>query len=486
MTPERSVGPSSQNFDPFISMTDLVEQIRTGEVSPVDVVETYLSRIEARDEAVNAYVTVIEQRARKAAQEAERAVKTDEELGPLHGVPIALKDIRYLKEGVPHSFGSKLIGDLGYAAERTTTDVQRLEDAGAIVLGKTNVPEFGHKGATDNEYVGATATPFDLDYNAGGSSGGSAAAVAAGMTSVATGSDSGGSIRVPAAACGVFAHKPSFGLVPVDSRPNAFGLKPLHSVQGPLTRTVEDAALLMEVLVGQHPSDPSSIPHPGIDFRGAVERSVNDLRVGYSPDLDVFPVEDEIEAVVSDAVGALADAGATVEEVTFDHGYSINELVDVIETTLSTSFVGLNETLKQSFGLDLQDYPDQVSESLLDLLEIGDSKTVHDVAATGIPRTELFDAVQTLLADYDLLVTPTLATRGLELHTDRGTDWELALTWPFNWTGHPVASVPAGLTDDGLPVGMQIVGQRYADADVFAASAAVERERPWIDTYPRM
>ncbi|WP_227380188.1 amidase [Haladaptatus halobius] len=485
MTEEPTDRSGNQDVDPFISLTDLAVRIRKGTVSPVDVVDSYLSRIETHDKAINAYVTVIEHQARKAAEEADRAVEADEDLGPLHGVPIALKDLRYFKEGVPHSFGSKLIGDLSYVAERTTVDVQRLEDAGAIVLGKTNVPEFGHKGATDNEYVGATATPFDLEYNAGGSSGGSAAAVAAGMASVATGSDSAGSIRVPAAMCGVFGHKPSFGLIPVDSRPTAFGLKTHHSVQGPLTRTVEDAALLMEMLVGQHPNDPSSIPDPGIDFRGAVERSVDDLRVGYSPDLDVFPVEAEIETIVSDAATALADAGATVEPVTIDHGYSMDELANMIETTLSVEFVGLAETLARSFGLDIRENPDQISESLLDLLERGDRKTINDVAATGIPRTELFDAIQGLLAEYDLLVTPTLATQGMELHTDRGTDWELGLTWPFNWTGHPAASVPAGLTDDGLPVGMQIVGRRYADDDVFAASAAVERERPWINTYPR-
>lgn len=486
MTEEPTDVSSNQNIDPFVSMTELAARIREDEVSPIDVIDTYLDRIETHDDAINAYVTVTEHYAREAAQEAECAIEADEEVGPLHGVPIALKDLRYFKEGVPHSFGSTLIGDLGYVAERTTADVQRLEDAGAIILGKTNVPEFGHKGATDNEYVGATATPFDRKYNAGGSSGGSAAAVAAGMTAVATGSDSAGSIRVPAAACGVFGHKPSFGLIPVDSRPAAFGLKTHHSVQGPLTRTVEDAALLMEVLVGQHPNDPASIPDPGIDFRGAVERPVDDLRVGYSPDLDVFPVEAEIEAVVSNAVTALADAGATVEPVTIDHGYSMDELAAMIETTLSAEFVGLAETLAQSFGLDIREHPGQVSDSLLDLLEKGDRKTLSDVAATGIPRTELFDAIQGILAEYDLLVTPTLATRGMELHTDRGTDWELGLTWPFNWTGHPAASVPAGLTDDGLPVGMQVVGRRYADDDVFAASAAVERERPWINTYPQV
>lgn len=468
--------------DPFISATELVDRIHSGDITPTDAVEAYLDRIQDRDDEVNAYVTVIEEEARNAAQHAEQAIADGADIGSLHGVPIALKDLRDLKEGVRHSFGSKLIGNLGYEAERTSAAVERLEDAGAIVLGKTNTPEFGHKGVTQNEYVGATASPINTDYNAGGSSGGSAAAVAAGMAAVATGSDSGGSIRIPAAACGVFGHKPSFGLIPLDARPNAFGLKTHHSVQGPLARSVDDAALLLDVMAGQHPRDPSSVP-VDIDFRSAVTQPIDELRVGYSPDLGVFPVEDDVETVVSTAVDDLANAGATVEPTTIEHGRSLAELSAAIETTFSASVVGAAETLREAFDLDLRDYPEDVSDSLLELLAIGDEKTVADLAATGITRTEMFDAVQDSFEEYDLLVTPTLATSGMELHTDRGLDWELALTWPFNWTGHPAASVPAGKTDDGLPVGMQIVGRQYEDDSVLAASAAFERERPWHDMY---
>jgi len=475
---------SSDNVDPFAPMTDLVAGIREGEVSPTDVVETYVDRIEARDGEINAYVTVTGDLAYDTAEEAERALEAGEDPGRLAGVPIALKDLRQLKEGVSHSFGSKLIGEMGYVAPRTSADVERLENAGAGVLGKTNVPEFGHEGVTDNLYVGATATPFDTEMNAGGSSGGSGAAVAAGMAPAAIGSDSGGSIRIPAAGCGVFGLKPSFGLIPVDARPNAFGTATHHTVQGPLTRTVEDAAVLMDVLAGQHPADPASVPVE-VDFLGALDRPAGDLRVAYSPDLGVFPVEDEVRAVVEDAVEDLRAAGAEVETVAVEHGSTMDELAAAIETTFSTSVVGAAEVLREAFGVDLREYPDQVSDSLLELLAVGDETSVAEVAATGIPRTELFDAVQDVLGTYDLLATPTLSTAGMELHSDRGTEWELALTWPFNWTGHPAASVPAGLTDDGLPVGLQLVGRRYEDDAVLAGSAALERERPWMDAYPR-
>ncbi len=469
--------------DPYLSTAKLARRIRERKLSPVETTETYLERIDERDEAINAYVTVTGDSAREAAAAAERSVEAGERLGPLHGVPVALKDLRDLVEGVRHTFGSKLVADAGYTAERTSAVVSRLQEAGAVVLGKTNVPEFGHKGMTDNELVGATASPLAPEYNAGGSSGGSAAAVAAGMASAATGSDAGGSIRIPAAACGVFGHKPSYGLVPIDGRPNAFGLETHHSVMGPLARTVEDAALMLEVTAGQHPDAPASVPVE-IDFRDAVDQPVEDLRVGYTPDLGVFPVEEDVRAVAREAVGALADAGAAVEEVTVDHGLSMDEMADAIETTFSTALVGTAETLKQSFGIDLRDYPDQVSDSLLELLAIGDERSVADVAGTGVLRTTLYDAVQASLAKYDLLATPTLATSGMGLHADTGTDWELALTWPFNWTGHPASSVPAGLTDRGLPVGLQLVGHRYADDTVLAASAALERERPWDGHYP--
>lgn len=469
-------------FDPFMPMTELADSIRTGEITPTDAVEQYLDEIATRDEEINAYVTVTEELAREQAEKAEQTLKNDEEVGPLHGVPIALKDLRDMKEGVEHSFGSALVGNLGFTAPRTTAAVERLEDAGAIILGKTNVPEFGHKGVTDNEYVGATASPLDTDANAGGSSGGSAAAVAAGMASVATGSDAGGSIRIPAAACGIFGHKPSFGLIPINSRPNAFGLKTHHSVQGPLARTVEDAATMLEVTAGYHPRDPSSVP-VDIDFIGALEESVEDLTVGYSPDLDVFPVEDGVEATVSDALEDLEAAGATVEPVELDHGLALEELLDDITTTFSTNFVGLVEVLKAELGVDLREHEETISDSLLELIEIGDEKSVGDVAATGLTRTSLFDAVQDTFEEYDLLATPTVGTSRMALHTERGLDWELALTWPFNWTGHPAASVPAGETDDGGIAAVQLVGLPYQDETVLTASAALERERPWEHLY---
>ena len=466
---------STSGFDPLGPATELVERMHTGELSPVEVTETYLDRIDRLDGEINAFITVMDETARATAD----SVDVDGDR-PLAGLPVALKDLRDMKEGVRHTFGSQLFAEV--PAPRTTVGVERLENAGAVLLGKTNVPEFGHKGATDNELIGPTASPLAPHKNAGGSSGGSAAAVAAGMAAAATGSDSGGSIRIPAAACGIYGLKPSFGLIPIDSRPNAFGLKTHHSVAGPLTRYVEDAALLMEVLAGPHPADPSSVP-VDIDFRSAVERPIHDLHIGYSPALEVFPVDPAVTEVVEEALGAFEAADATVDTVSVDHGLSIEALSQAIETTFATSVAGVAEVVRAAFGVDLNDHRDQLSDSLVELLEVADGKTLADVAASGIPRTQVYDAIEDVLADYDLLLTPTLSATGLDLRTDRGTDWPLALTWPFNWSGHPAASVPAGVTDEGHPVGLQIVGRQYADDTVLAASAAFERERPWHEAY---
>ena len=459
-----------------LSATQLATEIRTRAVSPPEVVDVYLDRIAAEDDDLNAYITVIEESARGAAREAEAALERGEEVGPLHGVPIALKDLRTMKAGVRHTFGSQLFAD--FEADRTSVVVDRLESAGAIVLGKTNTPEFGHKGVTQNDLVGATASPVDRSRNAGGSSGGSAAAVGAGLAALATGSDAGGSIRIPAACCGVFGMKPSFGIVPLDARPNAFGQKRHHTALGPLARTVEDAALMFEVMAGPHPTDPGSVP-VDIDFRGAVDQSIDGVAIAYAPDLDVFVVDPTVQTVVEDALGGFKTAGATVDEVTVDHGLSMAELSEAVSATFTAAMAETTAVLEEHAGVDLTAHPDEVSDSLLAMIAQGRECGTDDFARSGIVRTELFDAIQSVFESHDLLVTPTLARPGFGRHEGLGVDdWDAVLTWPFNVTGHPAASVPVGRTEAGQPVGLQVVGRRYADDTVLAASAALERERP--------
>jgi len=244
----------------FTSLTEIARRIDSGDASPVEVVDAYLERIDRRNETLRAYSTVIGEEARAEARAAENAIERGEETGPLHGVPIAIKDLFAFKKGVRHTFGSTVFED--FVPDRTSPVVERLENAGAIVLRKTNTPEFGNRPTTDNTLVGTTRTPFDIDRTAGGSSGGSAAAVADGLAAAAQGSDAGGSVRIPAACCGVYGFKPTFGRVPNGNPANAFAEHTPFIQHGPLTRTVGDAALLLDVMAGPHPLIRSRIRNP--------------------------------------------------------------------------------------------------------------------------------------------------------------------------------------------------------------------------------
>ena len=477
----------------FMPATELAGRIRARDVSPVEAVQAFFERIEACDVGLNAYTTLLHDEAQTKARDAERRSKSGHELGPLHGVPVAIKDLEP-KAGVRNTWGSKALAD--YVASEDSVHVQRLEEAGAIVLGTTNVPEFGHKGCTDNYLFGPTSSPFARGHNAGGSSGGSAAAVGAALCALAQGSDGGGSIRIPASLSGVYGIKPSRGRVPFAPRPDAFGpQKPFVQV-GPLTRTVEDAALMLTVIAGPHERDPTCIPGE-VDWLSAARGSIAGLRVAYSPDLGVFPVDGRVSSVVGDAVHAFEAAGADVDTPAFTLGRPHSELIGAWIRWSSVFYAAMISTFEEQEGIDLVASRDDVTPSFLTYVDLAPSVTGVAYRLDDIIRTEVFDAFQDLFEDYDLLVTPTVAapppansaTRGHTLGpTEIGGEaiepmigW--CMTYPMNFSGHPAASVPAGFTEDGLPIGLQIVGRQFRDDMVLAASAAFERARPWHDAY---
>lgn len=352
----------------------------------------------------------------------------------------------------------------------------------------TNTPEMGHKGITDNELLGPTANPLDTDLNAGGSSGGSAAAVAAGMAPVAMGSDAGGSIRIPAACCGVFGMKPTSGLVPMDARPNAYPLKQHKEVKGPLTRTVSDAARTMDVITESSRLDPNDAP-TDMDFWNSISKSIEGMKIAYSPDLDVFEVEDSIISAVEQSLEEFQESGATVEEVSIRHGFKLGELTEALTTTWSVDILNAIEGIKTVQDDKKRKYEPE-SESLDELVKIGKKKEIEDVAAADIVRTEVFDAVQSIFEEYDLLVTPTIGTKppNLRMNTEDNLEWlaECTLAWPFNWTDNPGASVPITTPGRELPTAIQIVGPRYGDENVITASAVFERKKPWQAIYNRL
>lgn len=475
----------------YAPATELASKIRRGEISPVELVDTYLDRIEDRNERLNAYVTLLDENARERAHKAEREIQTGNLWGPLHGIPIAIKDLFAFKKGVRNTFGSQLF--LDFVPEEDAILVERLEQAGAIVLGKTNTPEFGHKGTTDNLVFGSTGTPFAPDKTAGGSSGGSAAAVADGLAALGQGSDAGGSVRIPGSACGVYAFHPSFGRVPVKFRPDAFAAHTPFIQSGVITRTVEDAAVMFDVIAGHHPRDPFSIPDEGADYVAATKKPIDNFDIAYSPNLDVFPIDERVKRVVEDAIGTFDAMGTNIEEANPTFNHSREEMLASWKTGFQTLFAAIAENFKEGFDIDLLSQRDNVTPAVIETIEAGQDISAVEYKRADVVRTSVFDAVQDTFAEYDLLLTPTLAIPPFDKEDHGPTEingekidplYGWFLTWPFNMTGHPAASIPAGFTDEGLPIGLQIVGQHHAEETIFAASAAFERAKPWYDAYP--
>jgi amidase len=478
----------------YMSASELALRIRRRDLSPVEVIDAFLVRIEARNPSITAFVHLGFEDARKDAKAAEQALMSGAGLGPLHGVPVAIKDLFDFKPGWVSTFG-------GVRALKNNVVnfycafAERIEKAGAILVGKTNSPVMGFRGTCDNYLFGPSRNPFNLAKNTGGSSGGSAGAVADGLLPLAEGTDGGGSIRIPASWCGVYGYKQSFGRVPFVARPNAFAADAPFLFEGPITRTVEDAALALTALAGYDPRDPYSLDEQ-VDFTTATRRSIRGWKIAYSPDFDVFPMDRRVTDVVGQAVRAFEEAGAQVEEVKVGIKRPPKELSDLWCRLIMPLNVQTFEILKRD-GLDLlKDHRDDFPPQYLRWIDVGYRMSALDFFEDQETRSEIYDAIQGVLNRYDLLITPTLACLPVDNANDGNTmgpttingeevdpliGW--CLTYFINFSGHPAASIPAGLSDDQLPVGMQIIGRRYADADVLAASAVFERLRPWQDTY---
>ena len=471
----------------WTSATELAKLIRRGSLSPVELVDALLDRIERVNPAVNAYCTVTPDQARAAAKEAEAAARSGDDLGLLHGVPYSLKDLTPTR-GIRTTMGSKIF-------EHNVPDhdgllVQRMRAAGAILLGKTNTPEFGCKPLTDNRVFGATRNPWALDRSPGGSSGGAAAAVAAGLGPLAQGSDLAASIRQPAAWSGVVGFKPSQGRVP--RVPNASGWSGL-SVDGPIARTVADAALMFAAIAGPDARDPLSLPSTGEEWESIVDEGdlssptgspLRDLRVAWTPDLGgAAPVDPAVAAICAEAARAFETLDCRLEEDAPQVGQ------------IAESFLLLNAGLRQaSLGKYLEEWRDQMDPILVGRLEVAGDASAVDVARAEVERTAYHQRLCAFFDRYDLLLLPTTATPPLKLDVqfpievggrplDKPFDMLLP-TYAFNFSNFPAISVPAGWTDDGLPIGLQIVGGWQKDALVLRAAAAFEQARPWADRRP--
>jgi amidase len=463
----------------FTPATELAGLYRARKVSPLEVMQAVLARIDAVNPRVNAYVTLARASALRAARQATLRIRRGATLPPLHGVPVSIKDLTPTK-GVRTTWGSKIF-ERHVPAEDAVV-VERLKAAGAIIVGKTNTPEFGAGGNTFNAVFGATRNPWNLALTCGGSSGGAAVALASGMGPLAEGSDLGGSLRTPAAFCGVVGFRTTPGLVPLYPRDRAWDSL---SVTGPMARTVADTALMLSVMAGPDDRAPLSYEVDTRAFRAAVRRpSVRGWRVAWTPDLGgLIPVDPEVARVAEQATRVLRALGTRVRRAS----PSFAELDEIVLGTRGLSMVAMHAD-------KLPRWRDQMQKGLVWNIEQGLALTPGAIGRAEQLRSVLWHRVRRFMEDYELFVLPTVAVKPFPVEQpyptlagdrrlDNYTQW-FSLTYAISVLGLPAISVPAGFTRDGLPVGIQIVGRRRQEAAVLAAAAAFERAAPWADRIP--
>ncbi|MFZ4213579.1 amidase [Pantoea endophytica] len=464
--------------------TTLSALIRSGDVSAQEVTQAAINRMEQREPQIQAFCTATPQLAlqQAAAVDAKRA--RGETLGALAGVPLAVKDL-ICTAGVKTTSGSHAYAD--FVPEEDDITVERLLAADAVLLGKTTAPEFGYSGVGHNPLFPSPRNPWDLSKTPGGSSAGSGAALAARLCSIALGSDGGGSVRIPAAHCGVFGLKASMGRVPLwpgcrDERyPGVSSWESLEHI-GPMTRSVRDSALMMSVMSGPDMRDRHSIPCNDVDWLASLEKPLSGLRIAFSADFGYIAVDHEVRDIVTQAARRFArELGAELDEV--DPGITDEGATFAALVAFESDLTGMRH-MQAELGA-------RMSPHLSAMLQRDwRAETFTDANTT---RKKLCNQMWRFMQHYDLLLSPTLAVPPFPLNMQgpeiidgrmvRSDHW-LSFCFPFNFTGQPAASVPAGFTASGLPIGMQIVGRHLDDGLVLAASAAFERIQPWNHITP--
>jgi aspartyl-tRNA(Asn)/glutamyl-tRNA(Gln) amidotransferase subunit A len=460
-------------------LTEVVELLARRELSPVELMRTTLDRIDATHETLNAFVALRDRDALLLDASASEERIARGEGRPLEGIPLGVKDLEDA-EGLVTSEGSVPFEE--NLATRDSVQVARLKAAGAIAVGKTNAPEFGYTALTKNLLFGVTRNPWNPARTPGGSSGGSAAAIAGGVIPLVTASDGGGSVRIPASFSGCFGLKTSYGRIPHES----VDLWTMDdtSVYGPLTRTVEDAALQLDAVVGSHPLDPNSLPHPGLSYREVLRDLPPDLRIGYSPDLGYAVVQRDIAEVTQDAARVFDEMGHRLEEVK----------EGLPELGRDWGMVSAFELLGR-IGHLLPEREGDFGHSFIRGVKAGNAMTPELWGNVRRRRAELNRWCADVFERYDLLLTPTVPydpppAKGPFPEETEGRTQPMAsvgsFTIPFNLSWHPAATVRAGLSKAGLPAGLQIVGPRHRDDLVLQAAFAFERARPWARDWPQV
>jgi Asp-tRNA(Asn)/Glu-tRNA(Gln) amidotransferase A subunit family amidase len=463
----------------FTPAYELAARLRAGDLSPVELMEACLARIDEVNPILNAFIAMKPDEALDEARKTGDRIARGESVGTLAGLPFGVKELEDVA-GYPSTHASVPFKD-NYP-KNDSVQVERLKRAGAIVLGKTNSPEFGSTAFTRNLLFGVTRNPWNVERTPGGSSGGSAAAVASGMVPFATGSDGGGSIRIPACYSGCFGIKVTFGRVPR----GPFDMLDWSQTVcfGPLTRTVHDAALYLDAVVGPHPADPNSLPHPGLSYVEVLERLPKGLRIGWSPTLGYAKVQPDI----------LREAAAAAR-VFEGLGHSIEEIDEVFpEAGVAWATIAGPEVYAEIED-HIEGHRSEFGQSFLAGTELMGTVTASRYGQAQRTRAELVNILCRLFDRYDLLLTPTLPTEAFGATGKMPAEIGgvpvtnpidlVAFTYPFNLTGHPAATVRAGFTDNGLPCGLQIVAPYHREDLILQAAYTYEQARPWNDRWPR-
>jgi aspartyl-tRNA(Asn)/glutamyl-tRNA(Gln) amidotransferase subunit A len=457
-----------------MTLARAADGISSGSLSPVGLVQLFLQQIEKQNPAINAFITVTQKEAQRDAREAENLIRSGKYIGPLHGIPIAVKDI-FETAGIRTTGGSKIL--TSYVPTTDAAVVRRLREEGAVIIGKTNLHEWAVGATNINPHFGTTRNPWDMNRVPGGSSGGSAAALAAGMCLGALGTDTGGSIRIPASACGVVGLKPTRGLVSLTGvMPFSWSLD--HA--GPMALDVQDCAMLLDAICGYDPEDPESVPRPvSENYQDAIHNPVDDLRIAIPKEYFFESIRDEITHAVHDAVKILEKSGAHLSEVPYS---------DVAEDERAGSLIRLAEGATVHYH-DLVERKAEIGPDVVERLERGLRVSIRDYALARRIQAEKVRLRARFFEEFDLLVTPTLP---IEPPTIQGINsaWaagELTrFTSPFNLVGLPAISIPCGFSRNGLPIGLQLVADHWKESNLLSAAHFYEQATSWRDKRPNL
>ncbi len=464
----------------FLTACELSQNIRAKQISAVEVMQAHIAQIDRVNPQVNAIVTYHPERALAQAREADAALARGEPVGPLHGIPVAHKDLTDTA-GVRTTYGSPIYAD--HIPDRDAIIVERLKQAGAISVGKTNTPEFGAGSQTFNEVFGATLNPYDLTKTCGGSSGGAAVALACGMLPIADGSDLGGSLRNPANFCNVVGLRPAIGRVPVYPAPMPWSQL---SVQGPMARTVQDAALMLSAIAGPDPRSPIGIEQPGASFNpldNPLERSFAGVRVAWGGDMNGLPFDPRITSVIESRRAVFQDIGCVVEDACPDFAGANDAFMTMRALGMAASRAAMLKTHRHL-----------LKDTVIWNIEQGLRLTAAEISDAETKRAALFDRMRRFMQTYEFIIFPVsqrppfavsqpYPTEINGIQMQNYIDW-MRSCYYITATGHPAISVPCGFTPDGLPVGIQIVGRHRAErvilrlAYAFQEATGAWRRRP--------